>query len=128
MVVLPFRRQGKVSPIADYVQVSPVVDRDVAAALLRLAKESIGNEYWVERRTLDGVLEQLGKESLETTLLKKTEIFGRIQPEFREKLARSVIYNYNAREGLVRVTPTPFATGEEAEKYFAIRSPEYVGR
>ena len=127
MVVLNLRRQGKVSPIADYVQVSPV-DRDVAAALFRLANDSIGSQYWVERRTLDGVLEQLGKEGLEKTLHKKGGIFGMIPPGFREKLARSVIYSYDAEKLLVRVTPTPFATGEEAEKYFTIRSPEYVGK
>ena len=76
MVVIPLRRQGNVSPIADYVQVSPV-DKDVAAALFRLANDSIGNQYWVEKRTLDGVLEQLGKEGLETTLRKKerTQVF-----------------------------------------------------
>lgn len=127
MVVIPLRRQGNVSPIADYVQVSPV-DKDVAAALFRLANDSIGNQYWVEKRTLDGVLEQLGKEGLETTLRKKERIFGMIPPGFRDKLARSIIYNYDAQKGLVRVTPTPFGTGEEAEKYFAIRSPEYAGR
>ncbi|MBI2208051.1 hypothetical protein HYU50_00995 [Candidatus Woesearchaeota archaeon] len=127
MVVLNFRRRGNVSPIADYVQVSPV-DRDVAAALIELANDSIGNHYWVERRTLDNKLVHLGKEGLETTLHKKGGIFGMIPPGFREKLARSIIYNYDAQKGLVRVTPTPFGTGEQVGKYFAIRSPEYAGR
>ena len=127
MTVVNFRNKGHNLANANYVEVSPVDER-VASALFRLANTNVENQHWVKKGTLDRVLGYLGKEGLEATILKGEDPFKMNQTEFTDRFSQSVIYPYNAEGQLVRVTPTPFATGPEVEKYFAIRSPEYVGR
>ena len=120
-------RQEKVVAVTKYAVVSPV-DEDVAKTLSVLAEEGIDSNYWIGKPALEAALAGLGKENLEIRLVEGKEIFERSPSQIKEQFPTSAIYYCNAQRGLVRVTPTPFGTGEQIEQYFAIKSPEYAGR
>lgn len=115
-----FRRKGNILASGNYVEL-PGVNRDVARILLDLANNSEGSHYWIRKKRLDDVLAEKG---LELKVLQEDPF----SLDFGGKSANSVVYRYNVQDDLVRVTPTPFATGLEVQGYFAIRNPEYVGK
>lgn len=126
MTVVNFRKKGKILAGVNYVEISPI-DKEVAAFLLKLADSNIANKYWTSKRDLDRGLAGLDKKGLEARILEEKDPNRMPTSEFEEVFRNSVVYFYDAQEGLVRLTPTPFATGPEATKYFAVKSPEYVG-
>ena len=126
MAVVNFRKKGKILAGVNYVEISPI-DKEVAAFLLKLADSNIATKYWTSKRDLDKGLAGLDKKGLEEKILDGKNPNRMPTSEFEEEFRNSVIYSYDAQEGLVRLTPTPFATGPDVQKYFAIKSPEYVG-
>lgn len=109
----------------NYVEVSPI-SGPVAGLFHRIRTGHCQDSYWVSKAIIDKSLSSLSIKGLEARVIINGDITKIPKEELDREYPNSAIFVYNPSTEEVALTPIPFYSGLEVEKFFVIRSPDYV--